>query len=125
MIHIITMTNLEQKAVEEIVKSINVMNQVIDRFSNCINDPNKFEICIDPLYFTIALHGSEVYKLLEYKQLSEVKTIINRYRKCLDSFFKDVIGDIDKTLKEKEEKEPSLEDMSKEELLQYIKDKGI
>lgn len=121
----ITMTNLEQKAVEEIIESINVINQVIDKFSTYINDSKKFEICTDPLCFTICLYGSEMYKSLEYKQLTEIKTTINRYRKCLDSFFKDVINDIDKTLKEKEEKEPSLEHMSREELLQYIKDKGI
>lgn len=122
-IKILTEEELHKEVIDAIPNFIKDLIKVSNNFNKCISDPNNCEYVEHLLGSIICINEGGIYNKLPEDILVYLKDAIKMFSKATSYYFREVEKNIDSALEDKSK--DMLENMSKEELLQYIKDKGI
>lgn len=122
-IKILTEQELHKEVIDAIPNYINDLVKVSNNFNKFVSDPNHCEFVEHLLGSIICINEGEIYNELPENVLVSLKEKIRMFSKALFYYFEEVEKNIDSALENKSK--DNLENMSKEELLQYIKDKRI
>ena len=93
------------------------------QFNKLVNDCNRYEVIGEILNAIIACNNSEHLNSCSTEILEKLKLNIHRYKLAISMHLDDIISDINKYVEDKNKNICNLEDMSKEELIAYIKSK--
>lgn len=122
-IKIITEEELHREVIEAIPNFINGLVKVSNDFNKFVKNPNHCEFVEHLLGSIISINEGGIYDELPEDVLVHLKDAIKMFSKATSYYFREVEKNIDSALEDKSKN--NLENMSKEELLQYIKDKKI
>ena len=122
-IKIITEKELHKEVIDAIPNYIDDLFKVSNNFNKFVSDPNHCKFVEHLLGSIICINEGEIYDELPEDILVSLKEKIKMFSKALVYYFEEVDKNIDSALENKSK--DNLENMSKEELLQYIKDKGL
>lgn len=110
----------------KITMTIKHLNDVIDNFNKVINNHKTYQSIGLLISLIIAFDKFKGYIGCNTETLNELRKSVHKFNTVITNYFTDFEKDLNDLIVERsEKKEPSFEDMSKEELLKYIKDKGI
>ena len=122
-IKIITEEELHKEVIEAIPNFINGLVKVSNDFNKFVSNPNNCEFVEHLLGSIISINEVGIYDELPEDVLVHLKDAIKMFSKATSYYFREVEKNIDSALEDKSK--DNLENMSKEELLRYIKDKKI
>lgn len=120
-IKIITEEDLHKDVIEAIPDFINDLVKVSNSFNKCVSNPNNYQYVEHLLGSIICINEGKVFNELSEDVLITLKDAIKMFSKATSYYFREVEKNIDSTLEDKSK--DNLENMSKEELLRYIKEK--
>lgn len=108
------------KAVLELNGAI---EKVITDFNEIINDPKTYRVITICLEAIISYSKRNYLCSCDTKVLEQLKLNIHRFKIAITDYLNNVDSDIYKMITEINDANRPLEDMSKEELIEYIKSK--
>ena len=118
-----TEEELHKEIIEAIPNFINGLVKVSNDFNKFVSNPNNCEVVENLLSSIIYMNEGTIFNELSEGVLIYLKDAIKMFSKATSYYFREVEKNIDYALEDKSKN--NLENMSKEELLRYIKDKGI
>lgn len=122
-IKIFTEEELHREVIDAMPNFINDLIKVSNTFNKFVGNPNNCEFVEHLLGSIICINEGKVYSEVSEDVLVSLKDAIKMFSKATSYYFREVEKNIDSALEDKSK--DNLENMSKEELLKYIKDKGI
>lgn len=122
-IKIMTEEELHREVIEAIPNFIDGLVKVSNNFNKFVSNPNNCEFVEELLGSIISINEGKIFNELSEDVLVYLKDAIKMFSKATSYYFREVEKNIDSALEDKSKNK--LENMSKEELIRYIKDKGI
>jgi hypothetical protein len=118
-IKIITEEDLHKDVVEAIPNFIDDLVKVSNSFNKCVSNPNNCQYVEHLLGSIICINEGKVFNELSENILISLKDAIKMFYKATYYYFKEVEKNIDSAIEDKSKN--NLDNMSREELIQYIK----
>lgn len=115
------------RIVRDLDKTIKELTIINSHFKEVIGCPLTYNEIAELVQLIISINESDLLSKLDEKQLTSLKEQINYFNRNISSYFNDMCKDIYAIIIENNEanKEKSIEEMSKEELLAYIKKNNL
>lgn len=122
-IKMITEEDLHKEVIDAIPNLIDDLTKVSNNFNKFVKNPNNCEFVEQLLGSIICINEGEVYKELSEDVLVSLKEKLKMFSKAISYYFEEVEKNIDSAIENKSK--DNLENMSREELLQYIKEHNL
>ena len=115
------------KIVEENIKSlpefIKELNYISKNFNKIAESPIYMDKIVNGLGAIICMNEGNLYKCIDENILLSLKENIKMFSKAISYYFEDIQKNINSVLEDKSK--DNLDNMSREELLQYIKEHNL
>lgn len=108
------------EALPKFIKEINLISRDFDKYAK---NPIYMDKIVDGLGAIICINEGDLYKNLDEKILISFRDNIRLFSKAISYYFEDIQKNIDSAIENKSK--DNLENMSREELLQYIKEHNL
>lgn len=119
-IKIFTEEELHREVIDAMPNFINDLIKVSNTFNKIVGNPNNCEFVEHLLGSIICINEGKVYSEVSEDVLVSLKDAIKMFSKATSYYFREVEKNIDSALEDKSK--DNLDNMSREELLQYIKE---
>ena len=104
-----------------VIQLNNTIESITKHFNKLISDCDRYELIGELLNAIIAYNNSKHLNSCPVEILEKLKLNVHRYKLAIAMYLDDIVSDINKYIEDNNKNVCNLEDMSKEELIAYIK----
>ncbi len=122
-IKMITEEDLHKEVIEAIPNFIDDLIKVSNNFNKFVDNPKNCEFVEHLLGSIICINEGKVFNELSEDILISLKDAIKMFSKATSYYFREVEKNIDSAIEDKSK--DNIDNMSREELLQYIKERKL